>query len=72
MSVEIDPTIVKKIENDDTFGIIIGKIKIKPFKDVKSKLNEKEIKIIEHLGKTYDVVENLTDNMKIENIEKER
>ena len=33
---------------------------------------EKEIKIIEHLGETYDVVENLTDNMKIENIEKER
>ena len=71
-SIEIDPTIVKKIENDDTFGIIIGKIKIKPFKEVKSKLNEKEIKIIEHLGKTYNVVENLTDDIEIEKIEKER
>ena len=72
MSIEIFPEIIKKIENDETFGIILGKIKIKPSKDVKSKLNDKEIKIIEHLGKTYDVVEKLADNMKIEHIEKER
>ena len=72
MSIEINPENAKKIENDDTFGIIIGKIKIKPHKEVKSKLSEKEIEIIEHLGKTYNVVEKLTDNMKIENLEKER
>ena len=71
MSIEIYPEIVKKIENDDTFGIIIGKIKRKPSKEVKTKLNEKEINIIEHLGKTYNLVENLADNMKIETIEKE-
>ena len=72
LSIELDPSIVRKIENDDTFGIIIGKIKIKPSKETKTKLNEKEIEIIEHLGKTYNVVENLADNMIIENVEKER
>ncbi len=71
-SIEIYPEIAKKIENDATFGIILGKIKIKPAKEVKSKLNNKEISIIEHLGKTYNLVENLADNMKIEKIEKER
>ena len=72
MSIEIYPEIVKKIENDDTFGVILGKIKIKPSKEVKSKLKEKEINVIEHLEKTYNLVENLADNMKIENIERER
>lgn len=72
MSIEIYPEIVKKIENDDTFALILGKIKIKPTKEVKSKLKEKEINVIEHLEKTYNLVENLADNMKIENIERER
>ena len=38
----------------------------------KSLINEKEEKIIEHLGKTYNVVEKLADDMQVENIEKER
>ena len=72
MAIEVDPNIIKKIENDDTFGIILGKIQLKPQKEVKTKLTEKELKTIEHLGKTYNVVEKLTDNMKIDHIEKER
>ena len=72
MAIEIEPEIIKRIENDETFAIILGKISRKTPKKVKTKLNEKEIETIEHLGKTYNVVEKLTDNMKIENIEKER
>ncbi len=71
MSIEIYPEIVKKIENDDTFGIILGKIKIKPSKDVKTKITEKEVEIIEHLGKTYNLVENLADDMKMKSVERE-
>ena len=72
MAIEIDPKIIRKIENDETFAVILGKIKSMPEKQVKSKISEKEEIIIEHLGKTYNVVEKLTDDMKIENIERER
>lgn len=72
LAVEIQPKIITKIENDNTLGIIIGKIKFSQKKDVKTKLTKKEEEIIEHLGKTYNVVENLTDNASSHSYEIER
>ena len=72
LAIEINPTIIKQIENDYTFSIILGKIKTQKSKNVKTKLTEREIEIINHLGKTYNVVENLTENIEIKKEEKER
>ena len=72
MAIETYPDIVRKIENDYAFATILGKIKRQGQKEVKTKVNGKEEKIIEHLGKTYNVVEKLADDMQVEDIEKER
>lgn len=72
LAVEIDPKIIIKIENDYMLSILLGKIKQANGKEVKTKLTKKEEAIIEHLGKTYNVVENLTDNSSTHNYEKER
>ncbi len=72
LAVEIDPKIITKIENDNTLGIIIGKIKPMNRKEVNTKLTKREKEIIEHLGKTFNVVENLTDNSSTHVYEKER
>lgn len=72
MAIEIDPKIIKQVENDYTFSIILGKLKLKEFKEIKTKLSDKELRIIEHLGKTYNVVEKLTDDLHIDHGEKER
>lgn len=65
LAIEIDPKIIRKIENDYTLAIILGKLKLPNTKEVKTKLTQREEKIIEYLGKTYNVVENLTDNITI-------
>ncbi len=72
LAVEIQPQIIVKIENDNTLGVIIGKIKFSQKREVNTKLSKKEEEIIEHLGKTYNVVENLTDNASSHNYEIER
>lgn len=72
LAIEINPAIIKKVENDYTFSIIMGKIKNQKTKEVESKLTQKEIETIEHLGKTYNVIENLTDNIDLKQEEKER
>lgn len=71
LAVEIYPQIITKIENDNTLSVIIGKIKLAQRKEVNTKLTKKEQEIIEHLGKTYNVVENLTDNASSHSYEKE-
>ena len=72
LAIEIDPNIIRYIEQDDTFNKILGKVKSQSQKEIKTKVSEKEIEIIEHLEKTYDVVERLTDDMQIQDFEKER
>lgn len=72
LAIEIDPKIIRKIENDYMLAIILGKLKLATGKEVKTKLTKKEEQIIEHLGKTYNVVENLTDNVTTQEYERER
>ena len=70
IAIEVYPNIIKRIEIDDSFSKILGKLKIKNNKEIKTKTTEKEDEIIEYLGQTYNVVEKLTDNFS-KNIEKE-
>lgn len=72
LAVEIEPKIITKIENDYTLSILLGKIKQASVKQIKTKLTKKEKEIIDHLGKTYNVVETLTDNSGGHKIERER
>ncbi len=72
LAIEINPNAIKQVEDDYTFSIIIGKIKTQKSKEVQSKLTQKELETINHLGKTYDVVENLTYNIDLKQEEKER
>lgn len=72
IAIEIDSKMIIKIENDNTLMMLVGKIKTSPRKEVKTKLTKREQEIIEHLGKTYNVVENLTDNSGTHLYEKER
>lgn len=62
LAIEFNPDIAKKIENEDLFIPILKDLKIMPSKQVSTKLSEKERKTIEHLGKTFNVVEGLTNN----------
>ncbi len=72
LAIEINPSIIKQVEDDYTFSIILGKIKNQKPKEIKSKLTEKELQTINHLGKTYNVVENLTDNLELKKEEREK
>ena len=72
LAIEIDPNIIRKIEYDYTFTPILAKLKVSEHKNAKSKLNNRELEIIDHLGKTYNVVENLTDAINKMGIDKDR
>ena len=75
IAVETNPKIIKLIEKDSYFIIIMGKIQLKPDRKVKSKLDEKEEKTIKYLNETNTIVEKLTQNSSYEKnneIEKER
>lgn len=71
LAVEINPKIVKQIENDDIFSKVIARVQKGHSKEIKSKINKKEEDLIYYLGKTYNVVENLTDVMQTSYNEKE-
>lgn len=62
LAIELYPKIVKKMENDDVFTPILGKINIKSDKKVQTKIKEKDEEIIDYLGHTFTVVETLTNN----------
>lgn len=74
IAVEINPSIIKKMEKDVYFTVILAKIKTKEEKEVKTNVNNKEEELIKYLNKTYTVVEKLTqNNIKIsKELEKER
>lgn len=60
IAVEINPKIIRKMEGDVYFTIILAKIKRQEDRKIDTKLNEKEDEVIKHLNKTYTVVEKLT------------
>ncbi len=74
IAIDIFPNIIKRIEIDDSFSKILGKLKVKTNKEIKTKTTEKENEIIEYLGQTYNVVEKLTDNFSdnVQKIDRER
>ena len=73
LAIEINPLMIKIMEKDEYFTIIMGKLQIKQGKKVESKMNNKEEELIGYLNKTYRVVEKLTTNQKENNyIDKER
>lgn len=62
LAVEFNPDIIKRIEKDEVFIPILKYIKSCSQKQISTKLNKKEIQTMEHLGKTFNVVERLTYN----------
>ena len=62
LAIEFNPNIIKRMENDELFIPILKDIKINSEKQIATKLNKKEIQTMEHLGKTFNVVERLTYN----------
>lgn len=65
LAIEFNPDISRRMENDDVFIPILKDLSMKPSKRITTKLNEKEIKTMEHLGRTFNVVERLTNNSAI-------
>lgn len=68
IALELNPKIIKKMENDNYFILILGKLNIDKIKEnkIKTKLSDKEEKLIEHLENTYNVVEEISDDYKIQ------
>ena len=71
LAIEFNPNIIKKMENDDVFIPILKDIKAGSQKQISTKLNKKEIQTLEHLGKTFNVVERLTYNYRASENNKE-
>lgn len=69
IALELKPKLVEKMEKDIYFAPILGKLKTKENKIVKTKLTKGEKNIINYLDKTYGVVQTLTSNK--DTIEKE-
>lgn len=65
LAIETYPKIAKKIEKDEVFIRILGKInlRIDTEKQIQSKITEKDENTIEYLSNTYNVVEGLTHGM---------
>lgn len=67
IAIETYPKIIRRMEKDDIFMLILGKIDLnklekKKGEEIESNITDKEEKIIEYLGKTFNVVETLTNN----------
>lgn len=76
IALELNPDIIKIVENDIDFLPIMGKIKKQVPKRTNTKINNKENEIIEYLNNTYSVVEKLIQNddkkiMRERNIERD-
>ena len=63
MAIEIYPSIIKRVENDDLFIPILAQIKNQKEKDVETKLEKNQENIIKYLGNTFEVVETLTNDV---------
>lgn len=63
IAIEIYPNIRKKIEDDNYFTVILGKISLKNLEEkaINTKIKKEQEDIINYLGQTYEVVENLTE-----------
>ena len=73
IALELEPKLIEKMEKDIYFASILGKLKTKESKYVKTKLTKGEKNIINCLDKTYGVVQTLTSNKEIkEKEDKER
>lgn len=73
IALELEPKLIEKMEKDIFFASILGKLKTKESKYVKTKLTKGEKNIINYLDKTYGVVQTLTLNKETrEKEEKER
>ena len=73
IALELEPKLIEKMEKDIYFASILGKLKTKESKYVKTKLTKGEKNIINYLDKTYGVVQTLTSNKEInKKEEKER
>ena len=73
IALELEPKLIEKMEKDIFFASVLGKLKTKESKYVKTKLTKGEKNIINYLDKTYGVVQTLTLNKETrEKEEKER
>lgn len=73
IALELEPKLIEKMEKDIYFASILGKLKTKESKYVKTKLTKGEKNIINYLDQTYGVVQTLTSNKEIkEKEDKER
>ena len=73
IALELEPKLIEKMEKDIFFASVLGKLKTKESKYVKTKLTKGEKNIINYLDKTYGVIQTLTLNKETrEKEEKER
>ena len=62
LAIEFNPEIIKRMENDELFITILGRLRIKGKESINTKISEKDKSIIEHLSKTFNIVETLTND----------
>lgn len=75
IAIEIEPKLIHRMEKDTYFAAILGKLKNKEDRELKTNLSKNDEKIIDYLDKTYGVVQTLTSNKEkseIVNEERER
>lgn len=62
IALEIEPSLIEKMEKDIYFAQILGKLKTRENKPIKTKLKVEEKELINYLDNTYGVVQTLTSN----------
>jgi len=72
LAIECDPAIIKRIRQDEIFAETWNKIIFKTKDSINTKLTTKDIQTMNHLGKTFNLVENLTNNSGREGKNKEQ
>ena len=72
MALELYPKIIKKIEKEEIFAPILGKINVQKEKRIETKMTQKDEELMNYLSSTFNVVEKLTNNRTTEEIIKEK
>ena len=62
LAIELYPDIAKKVERDEDFLCILGNVKLKHYKEIKSNVKQEDEQIISYLENTFEKIKNLTSS----------
>lgn len=69
LAIEINPKLMEKAKNDDSFIVILSKLnKPKEKDELQTKLNEKQVENIIFLTSTYEITQNLSEELDMQDM----